>query len=154
METSVWLEMRKRDEAWLLVVAVFQDGNRRHVDHTGVRERLTPGYTEGVLVHRASEPPSLVWILLLPFIGLAKNSFGFLCNILQKKPNELFGQPNTNTLTCTKSYKLFGLVLLNWKMSMVVPVSLGSWGNLMEFKGSVNVKCLILFLAECSFRLR
>ena len=40
VETSVGVEMRKRHEAWLLVVALFQDGDCRHMDHTGVKGRL------------------------------------------------------------------------------------------------------------------
>ena len=29
-------------------------------------------------------------------LGWPKSSFGFFCNILQKNPNELFGQPKIN----------------------------------------------------------
>jgi len=28
-------------------------------------------------------------------LGWPKSSFGFLCNTLWKKPNDIFGQPNT-----------------------------------------------------------
>lgn len=37
--------------------------------------------------------------LLMSSIGLAEKSFGFFCNILQKNPNKLFGQPNTTAGT-------------------------------------------------------
>ena len=29
-------------------------------------------------------------------LGWARSSFGFFCTILQKNPNEIFGQPNTS----------------------------------------------------------
>ena len=42
-------------------------------------------------------------------LGWPKSSFGFFCNILQKNPNELFGQPNINILPYIKltSIKFF-----------------------------------------------
>lgn len=60
VESSVGVEMWKRHEACLVAVAVFQDGDRRHMDHTGVKGRLNAWMHGGCSGPQGFRAPGLI----------------------------------------------------------------------------------------------
>ena len=82
---SFAINLSREPSLWFSQSTFFMLGEKNYLNFKAKPDKVLPG--NSCKSHWEEK--------VLPYIGLTKSSFEIFHNILQKNPNELFGQPNT-----------------------------------------------------------